>query len=141
MLDEEHEGSFKQENAPRYHARDVALRRAPTRTDSAGARLGHAIARKLASRPAGRLSPGRAAAAGFRSAAAGRGHRSTCAIEFQDRRNRGGAISQPLHAAMDMALRDDGQVILLLNRRGFSTHIQCPACGAGRRAARIAISR
>ena len=27
------------------------------------------------------------------------------------------------------ALRDGGQVILLLNRRGFSTHIQCPACG------------
>ena len=30
---------------------------------------------------------------------------------------------------MDEALKDDGQVILLLNRRGFSTHIQCPACG------------
>jgi primosomal protein N' (replication factor Y) len=30
---------------------------------------------------------------------------------------------------MGVALRDGGQVILLLNRRGFSTHIQCPACG------------
>jgi len=30
---------------------------------------------------------------------------------------------------MTAALRDGGQVILLLNRRGFSTHIQCPACG------------
>jgi primosomal protein N' (replication factor Y) len=30
---------------------------------------------------------------------------------------------------MDEALRDGGQVILLLNRRGHSTHIQCPACG------------
>ena len=28
MLDEEHESTFKQETAPRYHARDVALRRA-----------------------------------------------------------------------------------------------------------------
>ena len=27
------------------------------------------------------------------------------------------------------ALRDGGQVILLLNRRGYSTHIQCPMCG------------
>ncbi len=26
-------------------------------------------------------------------------------------------------------MQDDGQVILLLNRRGYSTHIQCPACG------------
>ena len=40
-----------------------------------------------------------------------------------------GAISRPLHRAMDEALRDGGQVILLLNRRGHSTHIQCPACG------------
>ena len=30
---------------------------------------------------------------------------------------------------MEEALRDDGQVILLLNRRGHSTHIQCPSCG------------
>ena len=27
------------------------------------------------------------------------------------------------------ALREGGQVILLLNRRGFSTHIHCPSCG------------
>jgi primosomal protein N' (replication factor Y) len=40
-----------------------------------------------------------------------------------------GAISRPLCQAMEAALRDGGQVILLLNRRGFSTHIQCPACG------------
>jgi primosomal protein N' (replication factor Y) len=30
---------------------------------------------------------------------------------------------------MEQALNDDGQVILLLNRRGYSTHIQCPQCG------------
>jgi primosomal protein N' (replication factor Y) len=40
-----------------------------------------------------------------------------------------GAISRPLHAAMKAALDDGGQVILLLNRRGFATHIQCAACG------------
>jgi primosomal protein N' (replication factor Y) len=40
-----------------------------------------------------------------------------------------GAISRPLHRAMETALAEGGQVILLLNRRGFSTHIQCPACG------------
>jgi primosomal protein N' (replication factor Y) len=41
-----------------------------------------------------------------------------------------GAISRQLHRAMETALGDGGQVILLLNRRGFSTHIQCPACGS-----------
>jgi primosomal protein N' (replication factor Y) len=30
---------------------------------------------------------------------------------------------------MHEALRDGGQVILLLNRRGFSTHVHCPSCG------------
>ncbi len=34
-----------------------------------------------------------------------------------------------MHQAIEAALREKGQVILLLNRRGFSTHIQCPACG------------
>ena len=48
--------------------------------------------------------------------------------EAQDRHARG-AISRPLKQAAMEALRDDGQIILLLNRRGFSTTIQCPACG------------
>jgi primosomal protein N' (replication factor Y) (superfamily II helicase) len=30
---------------------------------------------------------------------------------------------------MEQALRDGGQIILLLNRRGYSTSIQCPYCG------------
>jgi primosomal protein N' (replication factor Y) len=48
--------------------------------------------------------------------------------DLRDRGNRG-AISRQLNRAMQQALADGGQVILLLNRRGFSTHIQCPACG------------
>jgi primosomal protein N' (replication factor Y) len=48
--------------------------------------------------------------------------------EFQSKSSRG-AVSRSLHRAIDEALREGGQVILLLNRRGYSTHIQCPACG------------
>ena len=40
-----------------------------------------------------------------------------------------GAISRPLHVALRETLKDKGQTILLLNRRGFATTIQCPACG------------
>jgi primosomal protein N' (replication factor Y) len=40
-----------------------------------------------------------------------------------------GGISRRLQQAMREAIDGGGQVILLLNRRGFSTHIQCPACG------------
>src|SRR5205823_8643282 len=39
------------------------------------------------------------------------------------------ALSMSLERAMRDALRAGGQVILLLNRRGFSTHVHCPACG------------
>jgi primosomal protein N' (replication factor Y) len=46
-----------------------------------------------------------------------------------DRKVQRGAISRQLLAAMKVALDDDGQIILLLNRRGYSTHIQCPSCG------------
>ena len=49
--------------------------------------------------------------------------------EFHSRQSRG-AVSRQMHQAIEAALRDGGQVILLLNRRGFSTHIQCPACGS-----------
>jgi primosomal protein N' (replication factor Y) len=48
--------------------------------------------------------------------------------EFRNRSTRG-AVSRQMHQAIEAALRDGGQVILLLNRRGYSTHIQCPACG------------
>ncbi|HTN77718.1 MAG TPA: primosomal protein N', partial [Pirellulaceae bacterium] len=48
--------------------------------------------------------------------------------EFQSRSSRG-AVSRQLHQAIDQSLKEDGQVILLLNRRGFATSIQCPACG------------
>jgi primosomal protein N' (replication factor Y) len=40
-----------------------------------------------------------------------------------------GAISRQLAQAMKVTLDANGQVILLLNRRGYSTHVQCPACG------------
>jgi primosomal protein N' (replication factor Y) len=48
--------------------------------------------------------------------------------EFQSKSSRG-AVSRSLHRAIEEALRENGQIILLLNRRGYSTHIQCPACG------------
>ena len=41
-----------------------------------------------------------------------------------------GALSRQLCQAMEQTLRDDGQIILLLNRRGYSTHVRCPACSA-----------
>ncbi|HEY4235285.1 MAG TPA: primosomal protein N' [Lacipirellulaceae bacterium] len=128
VLDEEHESTFKQESAPRYHARDVALRRA---TDQK-------MPLVLASATPSLESWHRAQRGEFQLVEMPRRvlERPMPAVrtvdlrdEIHSKRSRG-AISRPLHQAMEVALREGGQVILLLNRRGFSTHIQCPACGA-----------
>jgi len=127
VIDEEHDSSFKQAEAPRYHAREVARRRAelegiplvlgsatPSLESWMAARRGRFQLVQLPHRVSGRPLP---------------------AVEVVDlrlethRRATLGAISRPLHQAIDEALREGGQVILLLNRRGYSTHIQCPACG------------
>ena len=127
VIDEEHESSFKQDSAPRYHAREVAERRAaaagvPLLLGSATPAL-ESHARALEGRYARVDMPRRISNLPLPSVATVdlRAHQ-------QDRHARG-AISRQLHRAMEEALEDDGQVILLLNRRGFSTHIQCPSCG------------
>ncbi|MBW3599347.1 MAG: primosomal protein N' [Planctomycetes bacterium] len=127
ILDEEHDGSFKQDSAPRYHARDVALRRAameraplvlgsatPSLESWRRAQQGEYRLLEMPRRVFDRPLPD-VAALDLRA-------------EWDSRRSRG-AISRQLQLAMEQALNDGGQVILLLNRRGFSTHIQCPQCG------------
>ena len=127
VLDEEHEGSFKQDSAPRYHARDVAIRRAkedgvplvlgsatPSLESWHGARTGRYKLVEMPRRVLDRPMPGVGCV--------------DLRLEAGTRRTRG-SIHRQLHTAMRSALDDGGQVILLLNRRGFSTHIQCQACG------------
>jgi len=127
VLDEEHEASFKQDSAPRYHARDVALERA--RAEGVPLVLGSATP-SLESWQQARLGAYQLVSMPRRVL-----DRPLPAVVTVDLRNEtrekthSGAISRPLHAAMKESLDSGGQVILLLNRRGFSTHIQCSACG------------
>jgi primosomal protein N' (replication factor Y) (superfamily II helicase) len=127
VLDEEHESSFKQETAPRYNARDVAVARAaaeqiplvlgsatPSLESWHRAKQGQYCLIEMPRRVMDRPLP-EVGTIDLRN-------------DIHSRLSRG-AISRPLHSAMHEALEDGGQVILLLNRRGFSTHIQCPACG------------
>ena len=127
VIDEEHEGTFKQDSAPRYHARDVAARRAKA----------EGIPLVLGSATPSLESWQRAAAGQYRliempRRVYDRPMPQVATIDLraerQDRMMRG-ALSRPLAQAMERALAQDGQVILLLNRRGFATHVQCPACG------------
>jgi len=127
VIDEEHESSFKQDSAPRYHARDVAWQRAIA--EKIPLVLGSATPSLDAWQ---RTLDGTFQCLSLPRRVLGRPMPDVATIDLRDpaqtRFGRGG-ITRPLHQAMVAALRDDGQVILLLNRRGFSTHIQCPACG------------
>ena len=127
VLDEEHETTFKQETAPRYHARDVALWRA--QTEGIPLVLGSATP-SLESWQRAQQGITRLVEMPRRVFDRPMPNVGTIDLrdEFRNRRTRG-AVSRKLHQAIDAALQDAGQVILLLNRRGFSTHIQCPACG------------
>lgn len=126
VVDEEHDGSYKHGEAPRYHARDVAFRRA--RLEGARVVLGSATPslETWARRERLRLValPSRIAA------------RPLPPVELVDLRRvervpESGAVpwSRPLDAAVAAALAAGHQAMLLLNRRGFAHFQQCPACG------------
>ncbi|QEG37286.1 replication restart helicase PriA [Bythopirellula goksoeyrii] len=127
VVDEEHESSFKQDSSPRYHARDVAWQRA--QAEEIPLVLGSATPSleswyKTEQSEFARLD--------LPSRVSNRPLPDVVTVDLRDSAHTKfsrGAISRPLHQAMVAALRDQGQVILLLNRRGFSTHVQCPACG------------
>ncbi len=127
IVDEEHEHSYKQEEAPRYHARDVAVLRG--QKEGAVVVLGSATpsmetyfnARK--NKYALLELPHRA------------DHAKMPIVRVVDmrqetRRQKGSPIfSVQLREAILQRLERKEQTILFLNRRGYATSLQCPACG------------
>lgn len=127
VIDEEHENTFKQETTPRYHARDVAVMRArlegipiilgsatPSLESWHNAERGQYRLLELPNRVLERPLP----------------HVALIDLRHEPPpRGRFFALSRTLERAMHDALRTGGQVILLLNRRGYATHLHCPACG------------
>jgi primosomal protein N' (replication factor Y) len=127
VIDEEHETTFKQDTAPRYHARDVSWQRAAA--EGVPLVLGSATPSLEAWQ---RTVTGEFELLSLPRRVLDLPMPQVMTVDLRDpgqTRFSRGAISRPLHQAMTAALRDGGQVILLLNRRGFATHIQCPACG------------
>ena len=137
VVDEEHEQSYKNGEAPRYHAREVARVRAKLE----GARFvfgsatpsletwahfgGSSSPAQPPSRPTAPLRlPHRI------------DHRPMPPVEIVDLRTAkrvvvGGAVpwSEAVDAALQTVLTRGEQAILLLNRRGYAAFIQCPECG------------
>jgi len=125
VIDEEHETSFKQATSPRYHARDVAewIARAegvPLVLGSATPSL-ETFHRCLEGDWTMCRLPGRVGGSELPA---------VLSVDLRDSASRGrGAVSPRLEAGIRWALDAGGQVMLLLNRRGFATSIQCRACG------------
>jgi primosomal protein N' (replication factor Y) len=128
VVDEEHDGSFKQEEGVRYHARDMAILRAhragavsilgsatPSLESEHLARTGRLTRLKL---------PMRARAAA-----------TLPEVQIVDLRRVGPGpsgdprISLTLHKRMDETLARGEQIILFLNRRGFAPSVVCDDCG------------
>src|SRR3989440_3263917 len=127
VVDEEHETTYKQEEAPRYHARDVAV--VPANIEKCVVILGSATP-SLES---------------YHNAATGKYRLVTLTQRIdekqmplmrivdlrQERRKEKAAaiLSEKLRAAIADRLEKCEQTILFLNRRGFSTSLLCSNCG------------
>ncbi len=127
IVDEEHDGSYKQENSPRYHGRDLAVLRA--RMEGAAILLGSATP-SLESLH--NVRTGKYKLLRMDKRADGQHLPLTRVLdmrtEAKDKRNLG-ILSERLRMAIEDRLRKQQQVILLLNRRGFARALQCPDCG------------
>jgi primosomal protein N' (replication factor Y) len=123
VVDEEHDGSYKQEERFCYHARDLALWRAseegiqavlgsatPSLESLQRSAQGKMTVIRLSGRPAGARLP---------------------EIHVVDRRRESGPslFSTELLAALETTLARREQVLLFMNRRGFAPFVLCPACG------------
>jgi len=127
IVDEEHENSYKQEETPRYHARDVAVMRGrlegcpvilgsatPSVESYRNALSGKYRLLELPRRADGQIMP---------------------LIRVVDLRLQGkrskleGGLSAPLQMGINKRLELGQQTILFLNRRGFSTAMLCQQCG------------
>ena len=127
VVDEEHEPSYKQAEAPRYHARDVAVMRGhfqgcsvvlgsatPAMESWANGNNGKYVTATLPRRADSRKMP------------------AMRIIDMRIEAERTGHVnvfSQDLLNAIQMRIDEGEQTMLFLNRRGFSSSLVCPKCG------------
>lgn len=135
IVDEEHEPSYKQGDAPRYHAREVAIVRArnagasvvlgsatPSLESWANAASGKYRLLELPDRVGGGALP-HVRVVDLRPVPPPQGENRTRRTDYSR------VISDELDAALSLRLQRQEQSILLLNRRGYSAFVQCTACG------------
>jgi primosomal protein N' (replication factor Y) len=137
VVDEEHESSYKQGDTPRYHAREVAIVRAraegavvvlgsatPSLESWTNAQSGKYELLSLPERAGGAQLPA-VRVVDLRAEQPARRPSDTAEADAAFAL----AISPPLEAALRDRLAKREQSILLLNRRGYASFIQCNSCG------------
>ena len=123
IIDEEHDGSYKSGNNPRYHARQVSMHRCarleiplvmgsatPSVEAWSGMENGIIYRHTLTKRLAGGTMP----------------HINCINLNNY---NNDGCISKPLEDEINNTLKQKKQTILFLNRRGFTHFFRCNSCG------------
>lgn len=126
ILDEEHEGTYKQDDSPRYHARDVAIWRSeyhqcpvilgsatPSLESFARAKKGNYTLLTLSNRPKEQPLP------------------EVTIIDMREQLKNGNRsmFSLELAEAIRSRLDKQEQMVLFLNRRGYSSFVLCRDCG------------
>lgn len=125
IVDEEHESSYKQDESPSYHLRDMAVMYAnilnipiilgsatPSVESIYNAESGKYILHTLLERP---------------------NHATLPNIEIIDMKTThliGSMIAEPVYDELSNIVKRNEQAIILLNRKGYSTYLYCQQCGA-----------
>ena len=142
IVDEEHEASYKQNDSPRYHAREVAVVRArqagavvvlgsatPSLESWSNAESGKYRYLALPDRVGGGTLPAVEVVDLRRPATSGPSAVSPARSGLADRDPFAAVVSPSLEAALRTTLARGEQSILLLNRRGYASFVQCDMCG------------
>lgn len=124
IIDEEHDSSYKSGSSPRYHARQIAMKRCNqnkiplvmgSATPSVEAwhsmEIGQITKHCLTQRLAGGAVP------------------QIKAINLSKEKNSSNCISKTLENEINQTLKEKRQTILFLNRRGFTHFFRCNTCG------------
>ncbi|MBQ6534960.1 MAG: primosomal protein N' [Opitutales bacterium] len=123
VVDEEHDGAYKQDKTPRYNGRDAAVMRA--KICSAACVLGSATPSLET------LNNARTGKYGLSEIRGRIDGRKLPLVHIADMRREkpGSILSSILREKLSQRLDNGEQAILFLNRRGYSKIFECPDCG------------
>jgi len=124
VVDEEQDDSYKQEDKPRYHARNVALMRG--KFENLTVLLGSATPSAESFFHAGRKRYRRL---DLRERVGGGTMPRIQLVDMRGESTKGGFFSKTLLDRLEANMKAGGQSIIFLNKRGHARFIQCSACG------------